>query len=185
MLREQLEKYVPYNEQELRDRNVMLQIMDTCDDYLFRSNEIAHFTASAWIVNNNRSKVLLIHHNIYNSWTWTGGHADGEENLLQTALREASEETGLRDLKAIDDDIFSLEIIPVSGHIKRGRYVSSHLHFNITYLIEADEEEILRIKADENSDVGWFKPEEINSLSDEKWMKEVVYAKLQNKLEVK
>lgn len=182
MLREQIEKYIPFNEQEMRDRQIMLQIMDSCDDYLLRSNETAHFTASAWIVNRSRSKVLLIYHNIYDSWTWTGGHADGEENLLHTALREAGEETGIKALKAIQEDIFSLEIIPVSGHIKSGRYVSSHLHLNVTYLIEADENEPLRIKPDENSGAGWFEPEKLDSLSNEKWMKEVVYAKLQSKL---
>ncbi len=183
MLREQLEKYEPCNEQENRDKCMMLHIMDICSDYLFRTNEIAHFTASAWIVNQDRSKVLLIYHNIYNSWTWTGGHADGEENLLQTALREAEEETGLQNLKAVSDDIFSIEIIPVSGHVKRGRYVSSHLHLNVTYLVQADENEIPRVKEDENSDIGWFEPERLELLSDEKWMKEIVYAKLQSKLE--
>lgn len=182
MLREQIEKYIPFNEQEMRDRQVMLRIMDSCDDYLLRSNEIAHFTASAWIVNRSRSKVLLVYHNIYNSWTWTGGHADGEENLLQTALREVREETGLNSIKPVSKEIFSIEIIPVSGHIKSGRYVSSHLHLNVTYLVQADENEITRIKEDENSDIGWFEPEKLDSLSDEKWMKEVVYAKLQSKL---
>lgn len=182
MLREQIEKYIPFNEQEMRDRQVMLRIMDSCDDYLLRSNETAHFTASAWIVNRSRSKVLLIYHNIYNSWTWTGGHADGEENLLQTALREVREETGLNSIKPVSKEIFSIEIIPVSGHIKSGRYVSSHLHLNVTYLVQADENEIPRIKEDENSDIGWFEPEKLDSLSDEKWMKEVVYAKLQSKL---
>lgn len=182
MLREQIEKYIPFNEQEMRDRQIMLRIMDSCDDYLLRSNETAHFTASAWIVNRSRSKVLLVYHNIYNSWTWTGGHADGEENLLQTALREVREETGLNSIKPVSKEIFSIEIIPVSGHIKSGRYVSSHLHLNVTYLVQADESEIPRIKEDENSDIGWFEPEKLDSLSDEKWMKEVVYAKLQSKL---
>ena len=120
MLREQIEKYIPFNEQEMRDRQIMLHIIDSCDDYLLRSNETAHFTASAWVVNHDRSKVLLIHHNIYNAWTWTGGHADGEDNLLQTALREVREETGLNNIKPVSKGIFSIEIIPVSGHIKSG-----------------------------------------------------------------
>lgn len=182
MLREQIEKYIPFNEQETRDRQIMLQFMDSCGDYLFRSNETAHFTASAWIVNRSRSKVLLVYHNIYDSWTWAGGHADGEENLLQAALREVQEETGLNSIKPVSKEIFSIEIIPVSGHIKSGRYVSSHLHLNVTYLVQADENETPRIKEDENSDIGWFEPEKLDSLSDEKWMKEVVYAKLQSKL---
>ncbi len=125
---------------------------------------------------------MLIHHNIYNAWTWTGGHADGEEDLLQTALREVREETGLANIKPVNGDIFSIEIITVDGHIKSGRYVSSHLHLNVTYLIEADEDEALHIKADENSAIGWFEPEKLDMLSDEKWMKELVYAKLQDKL---
>ena len=165
MLREQIEKYIPFNEQEMRDRQIMLQFMDSCGDYLLRSNETAHFTASAWIVNRSRSRVLLIYHNIYGSWTWTGGHADGEENLLQTALREAQEETGLNSIKPVSREIFSIEIIPVSGHIKSGRYVSSHLHLNVTYLVQADENETPRIKEDENSDIGWFEPEKLDSLS--------------------
>ena len=136
MLREHITDYEPYNEQEMRDRQIMLHIIDSCDDYLLRSNETAHFTASAWVVNHDRSKVLLIHHNIYNAWTWTGGHADGEEDLLQTALREVREETGLANIKPVNRDIFSIEIITVDGHIKSGRYVSSHLHLNVTYLIE-------------------------------------------------
>ena len=182
MLREHITDYEPYNEQEMRGRQIMLHIIDSCDDYLLRSNETAHFTASAWVVNHDRSKVLLIHHNIYNAWTWTGGHAGGEDNLLQTALREVREETGLNNIKPVSKGIFSIEIIPVSGHIKSGSYVSSHLHLNVTYLVQADENEIPRIKEDENSDIGWFEPQKLDSLSDEKWMKEVVYAKLQSKL---
>ncbi len=182
MLREQIEKYIPFNEQEMRDRQIMLHIIGSCDDYLLRSNETAHFTASAWVVNHDRSKVLLIHHNIYNAWTWTGGHADGEEDLLQTALREVREETGLANIKPVNRDIFSIEIITVDGHIKSGSYVSSHLHLNVTYLVQADENEIPRIKEDENSAIGWFEPEKLDMLSDEKWMKELVYAKLQDKL---
>ena len=56
------------------------------------------------------------------------------------------------------------------------------MHLNVTYLVQADENEIPRIKEDENSDIGWFEPQKLDSLSDEKWMKEVVYAKLQSKL---
>ena len=92
------------------------------------------------------------------------------------------EETGLANIKPVNRDIFSIEIITVDGHIKSGRYVSSHLHLNVTYLIEADEDEALHIKEDENSAIVWFEPEKLDMLSDEKWMKELVYAKLQNKL---
>ncbi len=83
----------------------------------------------------------MIYHNIYKSWAWTGGHADGESDLLNTAIRELKEETGVENVKVLNDGIFSLEIICVNGHIKRGKYVSSHVHLNLSYLLEVDEKE--------------------------------------------
>ena len=181
-LREKIEKYVPYNEQEEKDKNTILKYMDTFEDTLTRNNEFGHFTASAWVVNKERTKVLMIYHNIYKSWAWTGGHADGESDLLSVAVREVKEETGVENVKVLDDDIFSLEIVCVNGHVKRGKYVSSHVHLNLTYLLEVDENEILRIKEDENSGVKWVPIDEIEVASSERWVKENVYRKLNEKL---
>ena len=180
--KEQLEKYVPYNEQEENDKKVMLKYIKNFDNILTRDNEFAHFTASAWVLNKERNKVLMIYHNIYNSWAWTGGHADGDSDLLHTAIREVKEETGVKEVVPIINDIFSLEIICVDGHIKRGKYISSHVHLNLTYLLEADENEILSIKEDENSGVKWFDLNEVKNISNEKWMIENVYNKLNEKI---
>ena len=109
-LKEQIEQYIPYNEQEANDKHVMLQYINKFDDVLTRKNEFGHFTASSWAVNKNRTKVLMIYHNIYKSWAWTGGHADGESDLLKTAVRELKEETGVENVKILKDEIFSLEI---------------------------------------------------------------------------
>ena len=182
-LREKIEKYVPYNEQEEKDKNTILKYMDAFEDTLTRNNEFGHFTASAWVVNKERTKVLMIYHNIYKSWAWTGGHADGESDLLSVAVREVKEETGVENVKVLDDDIFSLEIVCVNGHIKRGKYVSSHVHLNVTYLLEVDESETLRIKEDENSGVKWVPIDEVEVASNERWVKEKVYRKLNEKLE--
>jgi len=62
--------------------------------FLLRDNEIAHITSSGFILNKSLDKALLIHHNIRNVWAWTGGHADGNSNLLEVAIQEAVEETG-------------------------------------------------------------------------------------------
>lgn len=145
-LKEQIKKYEPYNEQEAKDKETMLKYINTFEDVLTRNNEFGHFTASSWVVNKERTKVLMIYHNIYKSWSWTGGHADGESDLLQTAIRELKEETGIKNVKILDNNIFSLEIICVDGHVKRGKYVSSHVHLNLTYLLEVDENEDLKIK---------------------------------------
>lgn len=181
-LQEQLEMYQPYNEQEEKDREVMLQFLASQKDIFTRENQVAHFTASSWLLNRAHDKVLMIYHNIYHSWSWTGGHADGETDLLSVAQREAMEETGVTDIRAVHEDIFSVEILTVDGHEKRGAYVPSHLHLNVTYLLEADEAEVLRVKPDENSGVKWFPLEEALTACTESWMIERIYKKLNKKL---
>ncbi len=182
-LKEQIEKYKPYNEQEEKDKQTILKYIDTFDDVLTRNNEFGHFTASSWVVNKERTKVLMIYHNIYKSWAWTGGHADGESDLLATAIRELKEETGVKNVNVLDNDIFSLEIICVNGHIKKGKYVSSHVHLNLTYLLEVDEAtELLKMKEDENSGVKWVKIEDVEKIVNEKWAVENIYKKLNKKL---
>ena len=182
-LKEQIEKYIPYNEQEENDKKIMLDYMSKFNNLLTRENEVAHFTASSWTVNKERTKVLMIYHKIYNSWSWTGGHADGDTNLLYTAIRELKEETGVKKVNIVKDDIFSLETICVNGHVKRGKYVSSHLHLNLTYLLEVDENEVLKIKEDENSGVKWINIDDIDRYVTEQWMKDKIYTKLINKID--
>ena len=177
-LRERIVNYIPYDEQEESDKEYILKFIDTFDDVLTRKNIFGHFCSSAFVVNKNRSKVLMIYHNIYNSWSWLGGHADGETDLLAVAIREVREEAGIAHVYPVLEEIFSLESLTVDGHIKKGKYVSSHLHLNITYLLEADPEEHLSIKEDENSGVAWFTPEEALEKSTEPWFVERVYKKL-------
>lgn len=176
-----IKAYIPVNEQEMVDQQVMLAYLEKEADVLTRDNQIAHFSASSWIVNQERTKVVLIYHNIYQSWTWTGGHADGEEDLLAVAIKEAKEETGLTTVNAIDGEICSLEILTVNGHIKRGHYVPSHLHMNVTFLLEASEEESFVVKEDENSGVRWFPIEEAVTASSEPWMHSI-YQKLNDRV---
>ena len=152
---EQLQAFSPFNEQEASDRRLMLRYANLFSNLFTRENEMAHLTASCWIVNPERTKVLLAYHNIYDSWAWLGGHADGMEDLLAVALKEANEESGVR-ASPVFPEIFSVEILGVPGHVKRGKYVSSHLHLNATYLLEADEHQTLHEKPDENSGVRWF-----------------------------
>ena len=181
-LREEIRRYEPFNEQEREDKKEILRQMEQADHILTRDNRNAHITVSAWIMDKDRKKVLMAYHNLYQSWAWLGGHADGDADLKAVALKEIREESGLESVRFVTEDIFSLEILTVDGHEKRGSYVPSHLHLNVSYLLETDEEEVLRIKPDENSGVRWFSLEEALAACSEPWMIERVYKKLNAKV---
>ena len=179
---ESLDQYQPWNEQEALDRIELLRRLRSGEDLYTRGNASAHLTASAWVTDAGHAKVLMAYHNLYDSWAWLGGHADGDRDLLAVAIREVQEESGLSFVRPITREIFSLEILTVDGHEKHGHYVSSHLHLNLTYLLEADPAEPLRCKPDENSRVGWFGLEDAVTASSEPWFRERIYKKLNAKL---
>lgn len=181
MIREDIERYSPCCEQEEHDKKLILDFIGKNADAFARTNLTAHMTASAWVVNRERTKVLMVYHRIYDSWSWTGGHADGETDLLSVAVREVREETGV-SARPVSEDIFSLEILTVDGHEKRGEYVSSHLHLNVTYLLEADERDELHVCEDENKAVAWFTLDGALKASTEPWFVERIYKKLNKKL---
>ena len=154
---DEIRAYTPQNEQEAADQRLILEYIRLFpDNILTRDNEIAHLSSSGFVVNADGTRVLMAHHNIYRVWAWTGGHADGETDLLHVAMREAKEETGIEHLRLIGGGVISLEILPVWAHVKRGRAVGSHLHLNVSYLFEADDTLPLRVAEDENSAVGWL-----------------------------
>lgn len=90
-LKENIEKFTTYNEQEEVEKRIMLKYINNFDDVLTRQNEYGHFTSSAFILNKERTKTLMIYHKIYNSWAWVGGHNDGDSDLLHVAMKEAKE----------------------------------------------------------------------------------------------
>ncbi|MBR1566051.1 MAG: NUDIX hydrolase [Oscillospiraceae bacterium] len=181
-IRETIQNYTPFNEQEAADKALILDFLSKNDDAFFRTNLAAHMTASAWVVNPARDKVLMVYHKIYDSWSWTGGHADGDEDLARVALREVREETGARSARLLSPEIFSLESLTVDGHEKHGAYVPSHLHLNVTYLLEADDTEALTVCEEENSGVRWFTPDQALEACTEPWFIERIYSKLNEKL---
>ena len=238
-LYQDIASYHPFNEQEAADRHLMLRALKT-NRFCFDRKSQAHFTCSAWVVNPEKTQTIMVFHNIYNSWSWIGGHADGCSDLAAVALRELREETGaeharivspwecvdrpsrrpnadkkakastneisnemvsangisneMASAKEIPNEVvnasapsptsplYSLEVLTVDGHEKNNRYISSHLHLNVTYLVEVDPSEALRIKPDENSGVKWVSLDQVLNMSDEPWIRERIYAKLLAKL---
>lgn len=174
--------YIPENEQEENDKKIMLKYIKKFDDVLTRQNEMFHFTTSAWVINHDKTKVLMIYHNIFDSWAWIGGHADGNSNLLEVVKKEILEETGVKNVALLINGIFGLSIQIVKPHIKNGKYISSHLHYDIQFLFEASEEDDLKIKCDENKDVRWLDIDTVLDKVTEEHMKPL-YKKLMNKVQ--
>ena len=159
---EEIVRFSPKDGREERERAMMLDLIAQHGDrILSRESDFAHMTASSIIVGRDRTRTLMAFHRIYNSWAWTGGHADGESDFEAIARREAQEETGITNLVRLGNGPASIEILPVWAHVKRGRHVGSHLHLNVSYLFEADENLPLRIAQDENSAVGWIEVDKL------------------------
>ena len=179
-----IEAYAPKDAREESEKQEMLALIaKEGDRLLLRDCTYAHMTASSIIVNRDRTKTLMAFHKIYQSWAWTGGHADGDGDFETVARREAQEETGIADLRRIGNGAASIEILPVWAHQKRGAAVGSHLHLNVSYLFEADENRPLRIAEDENSAVGWIPVANLAEFVSEKDMMPV-YQKLLHRANV-
>ncbi|MDD3394580.1 MAG: NUDIX domain-containing protein [Anaerotignum sp.] len=159
-----IQAYQPYNMEERKEKLVILELLEkSWEEILFRSSHFVHATASAMVFNEKKDKILMIKHNIFDTWACVGGHADGEADLLCVAKKELQEETSVVDAIPISEEILSLDILLVAGHYKRGEYVPNHLHINATFAFIAKETVKLRIKEDENSDVAWIAVKEISS----------------------
>ncbi|MGI5967138.1 NUDIX domain-containing protein [Anaerotruncus sp. AF02-27] len=181
-LRETIAAYRPVNEQETADQALMLCMIDRFPDtILARECPASHLTASGFVVNEKRDKALMVYHNIYQSWSWTGGHADGDCDLLAVAMREAKEETGITRLRPLCREIAGLDVLGVTPHRKHGAYISAHLHLTASFLLEAPEDQPLAEKPDENSAVGWILLAQLAEYVTERHMLPV-YQKLMEKL---
>ncbi|WP_461206308.1 NUDIX hydrolase [Clostridium sp. DL1XJH146] len=179
--KEAIQRYQPANQQEVNDKNNILEYINIFnEEVLTRKNKIAHITSSGLILNKSLDKMLMIHHNIYNTWTWTGGHADGDSDMLYVALKEAKEETGVLNIIPQSDKIASIDILPVYGHIKRDEYVSSHLHLNISYVLIADEEEKMIVNEEETTGVAWIDVNRLVEYSNEQYIIDI-YRKIIDK----
>lgn len=174
---DQILEYEPKNEQEKVDKTAIIQFIKNNDNILLRENKIAHMTSSGIVTNKTYDKILFAYHKIYDSWAWTGGHNDGNPNMLEVAIKEAKEETGVTNIYPYSEEIAAIDVIYVMNHIKNGEYIGDHLHLNVTYILIADENDKLVISEKENTDVQWFDIDEIMSVVREERIK-TIYAKL-------
>jgi 8-oxo-dGTP pyrophosphatase MutT (NUDIX family) len=154
-----LEKYnTAYAEEKLFVPQ-FLELLNHADAFQ-RHHLPGHITGSSCILDQSRQYVLLVHHGTLNKWLQPGGHADGEEDVLNVALREAQEETGLNHFKLLQEEIFDLDIHPIPA---RGGF-PEHLHYDIRFLFEADRNDQV-IVSDESHDVAWIALQELRVLT--------------------
>lgn len=157
-LRSSLENYRTPFEEEASFKKDFIDL--TFDDLAFVRERLAgHFTGSAWIVNKRRTHTLLTLHRKLNRWLQLGGHADGNENLLEVAMNEAKEESGLTSLRFVDSGIFDIDrhVIPAKGD------VPEHFHYDVRFLIEAEMNEPLVI-SEESKDLAWIPFDSVQDL---------------------
>lgn len=161
-LLEFIKSYQPYDEVEAEEKEAFIQFLEAFGDKAYvRENLVGHFSSSCWIVNPSRDKVLMVFHSLFKTWSWAGGHADGDSDLLRVAVKEAQEETSLSRVRPVLSNPIDLNVMVVHNHYKRGKFVPRHLHYNAVYLLEADETASFQVKPDENSGVKWIRVENV------------------------
>jgi len=160
MHREQLKtllnRYQPSRE-EIDCKERMLRFLAQHGDCFERSLESGHFTASAWLLNRDCTKILLMHHAKLDRWVQLGGHCDGNPDVLQVAIKEAQEESGILQISPVSKEIFDVDIhlIPARGSI------AAHQHFDVRFLLQAASSEAVRNH--ESKELRWIgkNPEEM------------------------
>jgi 8-oxo-dGTP pyrophosphatase MutT (NUDIX family) len=129
--------------------HAFLDFLASAPQVFERSHAVGHFTGSAWLVSGDGERVLLTHHRKLGRWLQLGGHADGDRDLARVALREAEEESGLREL-AVHPDIFDLDrhLIPARGD------EPAHWHYDVRYVVRATGSETF-VVSEESLELAW------------------------------
>lgn len=144
--------YLPFDARENDMRDRLAAFMEEHGHAAFE-RELApgHITASAWIVDPERTQTVLLHHRKLDRWLQLGGHVDGDPDVRRAALREAREESGLRTLRLIGEDIYDIDV----HRIPARNAEPAHDHYDLRFALEADPREPLRGN-DESHAVRWI-----------------------------
>jgi 8-oxo-dGTP pyrophosphatase MutT (NUDIX family) len=157
-----LDQYQPENTAELVFKQKLKLFIENEPNCLLREHLVGHVTGSAFVINHLRNKTLQVHHAKLGRWLQPGGHADGHSNIAAVALKEAQEETGLTQLQVLDSQIFDIDI----HTIPERRGVPEHLHYDIRFLVIANDSEPLAPNH-ESTDIRWIPTAHIETYSTE------------------
>ena len=148
----------------------MREFLNEHKDCFSRSNITGHFTGSGWLVDEERNWVVLTHHKKLGKWLQLGGHADDNNNLLEVALTECTEESGLQSVKVISEQIFDIDI----HIIPRYEDTPKHLHFDVRFLFEAIKGLEPIIASNESNEVAWIKLDHVHTKNSEQSLQRMV-----------
>jgi 8-oxo-dGTP pyrophosphatase MutT (NUDIX family) len=156
-----LQAYAPSDNGEREMLARMIQFATAHEDCCERSLATGHMTGSAWVIDLNRTHVLLTHHRKLNRWLQMGGHADGDPDFRAVAFREAREESGLTRLQVLQQTPFDVDVheIPERGSEPR------HFHYDVRFLLQADRSEPL-VVSDESHALAWLPLRELAAQAD-------------------
>lgn len=153
-------EYKPLDESEKYYPEDFLILLQHADAYQ-RTHLPGHITGSAWIIDDTGTRVLLVHHGTLNRWMQPGGHADGDEDVLRVALREANEETGVSGFQLLESGLFDIDIHTIPA--RKG--FPEHQHYDVRFLMQANPEHRVLV-SDESHDVAWRSLDELPALTD-------------------
>ena len=155
-----IQELATYQSQYSRERAFIprfISLLTNFHNCYSRTLATGHITASAFITDSNRTHALFTLHRKLNRWLQPGGHADGNENVIEVARKEAQEETGLKSLLLVSEDIFDIDI----HEIPANRHNPAHFHYDLRYLFTADPSERL-IVSSESHKLAWIAITEVN-----------------------
>jgi 8-oxo-dGTP pyrophosphatase MutT (NUDIX family) len=160
-----LQKLADYQTTHSNESETARRLMDFVKentDCFERSLAIGHVTGSAWVVNQAGTHVLLTHHRKLDKWLQLGGHVDGNPDVLEAALREAVEESGLNDLIIVSSDIFDIDI----HLIPERKSEAAHHHHDVRFIFQTTGSEDY-IVSDESHDLAWVEIQRLEDYTDE------------------
>jgi 8-oxo-dGTP pyrophosphatase MutT (NUDIX family) len=144
-----LRKYAALEQPAADTAAIFREFLYSYGNVFERSHPSGHFTGSAWLVSADGERVLLTHHRKLGRWLQLGGHADGDDDLANVALREAVEESGLIDL-VVEQDIFDLDSHRIPAHGDE----PEHWHYDVRYVVRATGSEKFSI-SEESLALAW------------------------------
>ena len=169
-LETKLEDYLVLYPNEKLTTQTMIDFLKNNQNCFERKNRKGHFTGSAWVLDESHSWIIMTHHRQLNLWLQPGGHADGNADLLEVAINETKEETGLIKLKVISEKIFDLDIHKIPQY----NNIPPHFHYDIRFLLEAKRNANQIKVSRESHDVVWVHRDKVLNKNNEHSIKRML-----------